>query len=214
MLHAVVIQTIDMVKRDGERRRRTEPQKAILEQVGSQMSRRVFTTLGAEAADRWRLALGFPTVPHWFAEIAIEDEGGSRFELHVYGEEWGFAFSHAGRTSWIRVTDVPFVHGRDEYALLPKTPDLLAIHMLLVQLESDHKLAFRLEAAGVRTNVPDCEDLIRNWLVQPMPYSTVKKTVELCGDEMHAGIRCTLSKGHDGDHEYQDADGRGQLRWK
>lgn len=211
---SVVIQTIEMVKRGGERRRRTEQQKAIREQVESHMARRMFTTPGAEAAERWRLALGLSTVPRWFVEITIAAEGGARFDLQVYGEEWGFTFAHGGRTSWIRVTDVPFAHGRDEHGLLDKTPDLLAVHALLAQLERDHGLVFRLDAPSVRTNLPDVENPIRDWLVQPPPYTTVKQTVELCGNEMHAGIRCTLSKGHNGDHEYQDLDGRGQLRWK
>ena len=178
------------------------------------MSSRIFTTLGAEAADRWRVALGLARVPHWFAEITIPADHDVSFDLHVYGEEWGFTFARGSRSSWIRVTDIAFVHGRDDHGLLPRTPDLLAIHLLLADLERDHGVAFHRDAASVRTNMPDAADVIREWVVQPPPYSTVKKTVELCGNEMHGGIRCTLSRGHDGDHEYQDVGGRGQLRWK
>ena len=203
-----------MVKRDGVRGRRTERQRAIRDQIESQMASRIFTTLGAEAAHRWRLALGLASVPHWFAEIAIPADRDAQFDLHLYAEEWGFTFARASRTSWIRVTDIAFVHGRDDHGLLARTPDLLAIHLLLAELERAHGLAFHRDTASVRTNLPDATNVIREWIAQPAPYSTVKKTVELCGNEMHAGIRCTLSKGHDGDHEYQDVAGLGQLRWK
>lgn len=178
------------------------------------MSSRIFRTLGAEAADRWRLALGLPSVPHWFAEIAIPGDHEASFDLHIYGEEWGFTFARGSRSSWIRVTDIAFVHGRDDLGLLPRTPDLLAVHVLLAELERDHGCTFQRDTATVRTNVPDAASPIRDWIVQPPPYSTVKKTVELCGNEMHGGIRCTLSKGHEGEHEHHDAGGRGQLRWK
>lgn len=208
-----MLHTIEMVKREGERRRRSDRQRALVrEQVQTQMSNRVFRTPGAEAADHWLRALGLPVEPRWFVETSIS-AGDSRFDLNVYEEEWGFAFHHAGRGSWIRVTDVPFVHGRDDYGLLARTPDLLAIHALLAELEQAHAITFRIDAANVRSNVRDADGVVRDWLVQPPPYSTVKKTKELCGDEMH-GIRCSLTKGHTGDHEYQGRDGRGQLRWK
>lgn len=203
-----------MVKRGGERRRRSERQQAVREQVESHMASRIFSILGAEAADRWLRALGLEPVPRWFAEISIPGEGDARFDLNVYAEEWGYVLHHAGRTSWIRVTDVPFVHGRDDFGLLGKTSDLAAANVLLAELESDHQLAFRRANATVRSNVPDAEHPIRAWLLQPVPYSTVKKTTELCGDEMHDGIRCSLRKGHDGQHEHQGRDGRGALRWK
>ena len=176
------------------------------------MSNRILKTPGAEAADHWLRALGLPVEPRWYVETSIP-AGDSRFDLNVYAEEWGFAFHHAGRGSWIRVTDVPFVHGRDDFGLLARVPDLLAIHGLIAELERANAIVFQRDAANVRSSVRDVEGVIRDWLVQPPPYSTVKKTMELCGDEMH-GIRCSLTKGHDGEHEYQGRDGRSQLRWK
>lgn len=171
-------------------------------------------TLGAEAADRWLLSLGLPPISRWHAEITMSGGADTTFELNIYAEEWGFAFRHDGRASWIRVTDIPFVHGRDELQLLPRTPDLLAINLLAAELESEHGVTLQRQNAIIRTNIPNASEIVREWLVQPLPYSTVKKTVELCRNEMHRGIRCTKSKGHDGEHEYVTSDVPGQLRWR
>ena len=178
------------------------------------MASSILNTVGAEAASRWLLALGLPETPRWYVEIAILADGESRLDLNVYAEEWGFVFHHKGRTSWIRVTDIPFVHGRDDHELLAHTPDLLAIGVLLAWLEADQEIAFRRATASVRTNIPAAPAAVRDWLLQPLPLSAAKKTVELCGDQMRHGVRCTLSTGHDGDHEHQGNDGRPQLRWK
>lgn len=171
-------------------------------------------TQGAEQADRWLLALGLPTAGRWHAEIEIDADAGSRFELNIYAEEWGFVFHHDGRDSWVRITDIPFVHGRDDFRLLARTPDLLAINVVAAELEAEYGLDFDRANATIRTNIPNAIEIVRAWLMQPLPYSTVKKTVELCGDLMHDGIRCSKVRGHDGDHEYQGHDGRGQLLWK
>lgn len=171
-------------------------------------------TLGAGQADRWLVALGLRRVLRWHAEIEIAVSLDTRFELNIYAEEWGFAFHHEGRGSWIRVTDIPFVHGRDDFHLFPRTPDLLAISCMAEELEAEHGLELDRAQATIRTNLPDATEIIRGWLMQPLPHSTVKKTVELCGDVMHDIIRCSKVRGHEGDHEYQGHDGRGQLRWK
>jgi hypothetical protein len=171
-------------------------------------------TQGAEESDRWLLSLGLPTIPRWHAEVTIAGGRDTMFDLNIYAEEWGFVFHCGDRTSWIRVTDIPFVHGRDDFQLLQRTPDLLAINLLAAELQAEHGLELDRTGATIRTNIPDATEVIREWLLQPLPYSTVKRTVELCGDVMHDGIRCSKILGHDGDHEYQGHDGRGQLRWK
>lgn len=187
------------------------------ERVRDQMETppRILTTLGAEASDRWLLSLGLKMgVSRWHVEISVATDIDSTFELNIYAEEWGFAFHHDGRSSWIRVTDIPFVHGLDDFHLLARTPDLLAINILATELEHEHGVSLRRANATIRTNIPGAAEVVLDWLIQPIPYSTVKKTKELCSDEMHHGIRCTKSKGHEGDHEYVTHDARGQLRWK
>jgi hypothetical protein len=198
-----------MGKSEGERRR--PPSR---ERVESTESRRIFTTLGAEASERWLVALGLAAVPHWSAEIAILADDDSRFDLNIYGEEWGFVFHHGGKTSWIRVTDLAFVHGRDDFGLLGRTPELFAIAFLLVELEAEHHIAFRRATASVRTNIPGAANTIRDWLLEPLPHTTVRTTVELCGNETHHGVRCTLGDGHGGEHEYLGHDGTSLLHWK
>ncbi len=170
---------------------------------------RTLLTLGAEAANRWRTSLRLPAVSKWQAEIAIEASTDTAFELNIYPEEWGFAFRHDGRCSWIRVTDIPFVHVHDDFELLRRTPDLLAIGETIAELEIAHAISFQRAHARIRTNIPKAGDVVREWIMQPLPYSTVKKTVELCASEMHDSIRCTLVRGHDGPHEYRGLDGRG-----
>src|SRR4051812_34793496 len=100
-------------------------------------------TAGSQAAEAWLRALGTRAPSHrWHVEIALEpalhrpptdydDRTATRFHLSVYAEEWGFFFCHGGRASWIRSTDVPFIHGRDDFALLRELPPLAAIGGLL-----------------------------------------------------------------------------------
>lgn len=171
------------------------------------------STQGAQQAGGWLVALGLPATPRWHAEIEIVAGAGTTFELNIYAEEWGYVFRHDGRTSWIRITDIPFVHGHDDFDLLSRTPDLLAVTVIAAELEAEHGVAFDRAHATIRTNLPHATEIIRGWLMQPLPYSTVKKTVELCGDVMHDGIHCSKVRGHDGAHEYVGHDGRSQLRW-
>lgn len=174
----------------------------------------VALTLGGDAAQRWLDTLALSAVPGWHAEISVLAGGDTRFDLHVYAEGWSYAFHHGGRTSWIRVGDVPFIDGRDDHRLLARTPDLLGISPLLADLEIDHGVAFQRATASVRTNIARATEAVREWLLQPLPFSTVKKTVRLCDSQMQAGVRCSRTMGHDGDHEFQGSDGAGQLRWK
>lgn len=88
---------------------------------------------------------------------------GAGFKLDVYSEEWGYQFAYGNRVSWIRITDIRFVHGRDDHDLLVKTPPLKNIQTLIADLESRYDLAFDREAATVRTNIPGAEDTILAW---------------------------------------------------
>lgn len=172
------------------------------------------STQGAEQSARWLLALGLPAMRRWHAEIELTAGAGTTFELNIYAEEWGFVLQHDGHTSWIRITDIPFVHGHDDFHLLPRTPDLLAVSVIAAELEAEHGITFDRANATIRTNLPGATETIRGWLLEPLPYTRVKKTVELCGDVMHDGIHCSKVRGHDGVHEYVGLDGRSQLRWK
>ena len=105
----------------------------------------------------------YPKESRWHAvsTFAVAD---TRFQIEIFAEEWGFKFDHAGRESWIRVTDVPFVHGRDEHDLLGETPPLRYIGKLVRKLEAAHALRFDRSAAHIETTIASAEPVIRSWL--------------------------------------------------
>ena len=135
------------------------------------------STAGARAAAAWLRARGEapPAITRWHAEIALDviherapsefDEAtATRFHLDIYGEEWGVFLCHAGRASWIRVTDVAFIHGRDDFKLLEHIPPLRDVGVLLRRFEHDHHVRFQRQHAAVVTNVPNLEPAIRRWI--------------------------------------------------
>lgn len=135
------------------------------------------TTAGMLAASAWfrARALSAPGLVRWHAEILLDvvdqpardrfdERTDTRFRLEIYSEEWGFLFCHAGDASWIRVTDIPFVHGRDDFRLLSITPPLKEIGHLLRTMEQRHAIQFRRRRALVTTNIPSSEPAIRRWV--------------------------------------------------
>ena len=136
-------------------------------------------TAGSQAAQGWLAARGCATQGHalsrWHATILLAPEDftpmfdfdervATRFRIEIYSEEWGYLFCHRGRGSWIRVTDIPFVHGRDDFGLVAATPALHDLGLLLRRVEADHQLHFRRDHALVRTNLAGSETAIRRWV--------------------------------------------------
>src|SRR5690242_19544612 len=128
------------------------------------------TTAGMRAAQAWLSARGVsaPSLTRWHAsillgtedrppELELDERVDTRFRIEIYSEEWGYFFCHRGHASWIRVTDIPFVHGRDDFKLLPTTPSLENLGQLLRSLEQQHGLTFRRDQAVVRTNVAQAD---------------------------------------------------------
>jgi hypothetical protein len=133
--------------------------------------------VGSRAAKRWfdDRGLDAPNLKRWHAELAMstldapapaqfDERRDTRFHIDIYAEEWGFFFCHGGKTSWIRVTDIAFVHGRDEFSLLAQTPPLSDLGALVRGLENQHRVAFKRKHATVRTNVAGAEVSIRRWI--------------------------------------------------
>ena len=48
---------------------------------------------------------------------------------------------------------------------------------------------------------------------EPPPVTSERRTVELCGDELRRGVRCTRLRGHDGEHEGQPFDSAQPITW-
>lgn len=122
------------------------------------------TNTGPLAAAAWCLARGlFPSDRNWFVEIELR-AAKTRFTIEIYEAEWGFAVHHGEQTSWIRVTDIPFVHGRDDFDLLRETSSLKDIATLVRAVEALTGVTFSRESAAVRTNIADGEAAIRDWI--------------------------------------------------
>jgi len=133
-------------------------------------------TEGARASVEWVHSLGLLCDKPWYIEIALDisnapanatysGETDTRFHLNVYPEEWGVFFCHGSHVSWIRVTDQPFVHGRDDHHLIGELPDLPDIGTLLRTLEARHGIAFSREHGYVHTNVASAKPAVKKWLI-------------------------------------------------
>jgi len=138
---------------------------------------RSWSSVGATAAATWLRArrIGSPDPTRWHVEVALDVANGparadydeataTRFHIDIYAEEWGHYFCHGGRSSWIRVTDLAFVHGRDDHQLLTLTPPLPDVGRLVRQLEQRHGVRFMREHALIRTNLPTAERAVRQWV--------------------------------------------------
>jgi hypothetical protein len=135
------------------------------------------STVGAQAATSWLSSrrIATPGVPRWHVEIAMglgddplpiefDERATTRLHLAIHSEEWSVYFCHAGRWSWIRITDIAFIHTRDDFGLLTWVPPLDQLGALLRRIERDHHVAFRRDRAVVRTNLANAEPAIRSWL--------------------------------------------------
>jgi hypothetical protein len=132
---------------------------------------------GALASQAWLTARGLqpPIGAAWDIAIALEvfdrpaspsltNPAASRFHLAISSTEWGFLFCHRGRISWIRVTDVPYVHDRDEHALLRRVPALRDVGTLIRTIERTSAIHFRRNHASVCTSLDGAEPAIRTWI--------------------------------------------------
>jgi hypothetical protein len=61
------------------------------------------------------------------------------------------------------VTDIAFVHGRDDHQLLGRVPPLRDIARLLRQLEVEHGLTFARDQVRVTTSIPDADRVLLTW---------------------------------------------------
>jgi hypothetical protein len=133
--------------------------------------------VGAQAATGWLTSrrLANPGLMRWHVEIAMgtgdqpvpvefDEHIATRFHIAIYSEEWGVFFCHDGRWSWIRVTDIAFIHTRDDFGLLTWVPPLDQLGALLRRVEREHQVSFRRDRAVVDTNLANAEPAIRTWL--------------------------------------------------
>lgn len=136
---------------------------------GSVSNRVLGTNTGVLAAAAWLAARDLTaTELRWAVTITLDSGVSSietlsaRFILEVFAEEWGYAFRRGDAVSWIRVTDIPFVHGRDDFELLRRTPRLESISTLIRALEIEHAITLSRDNAVIASTVGG-EDKIAAW---------------------------------------------------
>jgi hypothetical protein len=135
------------------------------------------STTGRRAAEVWLRDRGLsaPALTPWHVEVSLDvrdapatprydERTDSRFRIELYSEEWGVFFCHRGQASWIRVTGLPFVHGRDDFGLRAMVTGLKDVHVVLRDVERRHSISFRRNHALIRTNVPGAELSVRLWV--------------------------------------------------
>lgn len=133
---------------------------------------------GALATSSWLSARGLIVPPRtpWQVSIALDvvderapasfsEATATRFHVAIGSTEWGFYFCHGGRSSWIRVTEVPFIHERDDFALRVKVPPLRALGGLVRHLEQTYLVRFRREHAAIRSTIAGSEPAIWEWVL-------------------------------------------------
>ncbi len=136
------------------------------------MARRVES--GADGASNWLRVLRLLELARWHADIVVPCDADTWFELAIDQDGWGFSFRRGERSSSIRVTETRAARERDDFDLLARTPELLAIPELIGMLEREHGIRFRRDATTIRTNVPGAPECTHDWLhgqlgVPPQP---------------------------------------------
>lgn len=111
----------------------------------------------------WEVAISLDVIDER-ASTKFADTIDTRFHIAIASTEWGLYFCHHSRASWIRVTDLPFVHERDDYLLLPHVPPLRDLGRLVRSLETRYRIRFRRQHAAIRSTLPNAEDNIRRWV--------------------------------------------------
>ncbi len=130
--------------------------------------KRAAQTIGASESRAWleHTCLDPNGERHWYVEVALEsDEPGTRLELNIYPDEWGFVFRSGNRVSSIRITDRAFVHGSDDHQLLAHVPALESVPTFLGTLEERFGVTFIRHRAVVRSTLVRASSIVKPWLV-------------------------------------------------
>ena len=119
------------------------------------------TNTGALSAAAWCVARDIiPHVAVWSVDICLEAAPAeTRFSVEIFNDEWGYQFHCGDRASWIRVTDIAFVHGRDDFKLLRRTPRLENLGTLVRAFEAEHEVAFDRARPVVQSTLGGIEQI-------------------------------------------------------
>ncbi|MBX3158962.1 MAG: hypothetical protein KF773_23550 [Deltaproteobacteria bacterium] len=125
------------------------------------------TCAGGIAATSWLYARGLCAVAGgWDIAIFLPVRGEDDASLHlaITSSEWGFLLRRGARSSWIRVTDQPFVHERDDFGLLHHIPPLEHIGELVRGVEERDGIRFDRGSARIETNLANAAPRLRRWI--------------------------------------------------
>lgn len=153
------------------RRKTGEPAPVSVHPLGTP-TKGVSPNTGPLATALWLVSRGLvPDRERWYVQVTIgtaepvgNESEATLLRVELFSEEWGFWFGHLGKVSWIRVTDMPFVHGRDEHELLGETPALKNIGALVRALELRFGIRFVRHSGLIRTSLSGADAAIREWL--------------------------------------------------
>lgn len=121
---------------------------------------------GALATAAWLRARGHRALPApWRATVVLTAaDSATRLRLILSEAEWGFEFRHRGKTSSIRVTDVPTVCEHDDFRLIGHVPPLRDVDLLVRTLEARHGIQLGTAAVAIESTMPELEPAIHAWL--------------------------------------------------
>ena len=112
----------------------------------------------------WRVDITLDATMHSDARVFAASID-TRFRVTIQPNEWSFYFCHGGRTSHIRVTDMPRAEGPDEHNLASSTPMLTRVGRLVRQLEQRFGVLLLRTQASIATTLPGSEPMIRAWMM-------------------------------------------------
>lgn len=123
-------------------------------------------TRGARESTAWLALRGLDAlhVPAWYVHVTLHGIPAGTLDLEVFPHEWCYAFELAGCTSTLRVTDIEFVHGRDDHNLLGEAPSLDRFLDFVARLEQRHAVRFDRTTALVHSNLTRAAPIVRAWL--------------------------------------------------
>jgi hypothetical protein len=161
-----VMVTVDETRTARPRRITRQPKPRPPHPLGAPQ-RSLSTNTGPLASAAWLAERAvLPGQPKWFVEIRFlaKDDPSTCFQLDIYAEEWGFQFQRDGRSSWIRVTDTPFVHGRDDFDLRDRAQSLRDIGGLIRWIDEQVGVHLERDAPGIRSNIAHAYAPVRAWI--------------------------------------------------
>lgn len=117
------------------------------------------------AGQTWRVELCLDAIAHSAARVFAEAID-TRFRLVILPDEWAYYFSHAGRVTQVRVTDLARSAARDDHNLAGSTPPLQHIGTLVRQLEQRFGVSLSRSTAMIETSLPGTEPIMRAWVMR------------------------------------------------